>query len=1095
MAYLGGGFKYFLCKVLALAPFQLGSWIVAKCQSGMASSVQWGDSGPPPQWFVDPGKLVEGQLVSFTMDLITVDMERNMAIGLMFPGRSLVRVTGPFKWDEGSISLTVLDGCFQGCSEFPHFQFADEKQILSHKVMSRQSMYSMVETCCGMGIASYGFMDAGFEVVAANDVSEQMLGACTTLHPRIPTVHGDICHIGTIRRLHEAAPAAAVLAAGFSCQPFSPGGRLLGALDTRASTLPGVLRAALLLRKPVIILECVVRASTNKFVRAHLESFCSQCSYSISEVCLKLEDVWVSKRERWWCVLTVMAFGRFQLRGFPQDSYPSVVKDVMPRTMPMSDEDFEQISIEQDEHEEIMKYCDMGNMVLPRSGKCPTALHSWGSQVRPCPCGCRPSGFSANTLNARGIYGVFIPHDSQLTIGDSEHQQFRHLHPSELAILTGTPIPIAWPSMRLALCGLGQQASPLQAVWVAGQVHRMLDSFFGDLALFDYLDAFRALMKLVHHQAMDLFADTSESELEVIPIPGDASSIPELGSGLAFPAWVVRSHQGGPLTFTLNFEATCQHEIIALSHEHVTVGNLRAAEVHINPLVELWDFVDCSSGELLKNEHFIVGRSILVRPTVLSFPDDPDHDMGQDCSGAHGPSNQIVPGVEEISPTVAYVVEEGLEVSSDVPYDPLLSLNPAQLLEVSLPSVSSLPVVEALVSQAIPTATRRKLLSKQDTLWADDEIRWHLKDLIGRANQPGWVLLDPLLASAAIANNLVQVLTAWFNGFPTPPTGIVTCIVLEGHWVPLSWTWTSSLMVCRSWDIHRPCQPNLKLLHSALAMVVGARSWTTHVVHRMFSVDNSCGVCAVRFVDSILRGKMLPENCDDVATLHATGRQLFILSLDSVDVCSRPWIWGGGLDPQASKRLEELLVQHGVPMAMVSSRVALLCQAVGLAPLQKVLVSSNPWRGLKAIANQSRPPFQLVLQAELADVVKARAEAGGQTKKAKKGSGKGTPTVPVALDPAKVRLESGFFKNESGGPLKAIAVSQIGPFAEGVVLASFDMVEQFLVNGKVISQFPLAIVLINAGPECISTSLTWAQSRVPVISVLQMTIQCWFMHM
>ena len=248
--------------------------------------------------------------------------------------------------------------------------------------------------------------------------------------------------------------------------------------------------------------------------------------------------------------------------------------------------------------------------MLPRNAKCPTALHSWGSQVLPCPCGCRPTGFSASTLGARGIYGVFIPQDGTTDIDGVAHQQFRHVHPSELAVLTGTPIPRDWPPLRLALCGLGQQASPLQAVWIAGQVHRMIDAFFGDLVLFDYLRAFRTLIAIVDRQSKALFADTSDSEIEP-PVASSLSPECPLAPLDSLPPWVVRVHHGAELAFTINFEATKQHEVIAVSHGLVTIGNLRAAEVHINPLVELWDFIDCETGLALSNDCLVVGKAIL----------------------------------------------------------------------------------------------------------------------------------------------------------------------------------------------------------------------------------------------------------------------------------------------------------------------------------------------------------------------------------------------------------------------------------------------------------------------------------------------------
>ena len=154
---------------------------------------------------------------------------------------------------------------------------------------------------------------------------------------------------------------------------------------------------------------------------------------------------------------------------------------------------------------------------------------------------------------------------------------------------------------------------------------------------------------------------------------------------------------------------------------------------------------------------------------------------------------------------------------------------------------------------------------------------------------------------------------------------------------------------------------------------------------------------------------MLPDSQYEVMVLHETGRRLFATAVAQARECPRPWVWGAGLDPHAHKRLVDLLQQHGVPSDMVESRIALMSQALGIGSLQRVLVSTSPWRGLKSLANQNRPPFQLVLAHELAEVVKAKAQQGGQQKR-KKGTGKGLPQPPTALDPAKLKLEPGFFR-------------------------------------------------------------------------------------
>ncbi len=584
-------------------------------------------------------------------------------------------------------------------------------------------------------------------------------------------------------------------------------------------------------------------------------------------------------------------------------------------------------------------------------------------------------------------------------------------------------------------------------------------------------------------QSTDLFADTSDSSPPPVEIGSSVLSQGVQSTPDELPGWVSQLHVGGRMSFTLQFEDTMHCEVIAVAHEHVTVGNLRAAEVHINPLVELWDFVDCASGKVLGNDVCIVHKSLLVRTVrpeqLVSTIEDMEVDVGSIADEQDDAGGLSLP---EISPTVPFSLESsqlGCVVPSATPGDPLLALSPSQLLEVSPPSVGSFAVLDALRDQLMPVSTRCQLLQNQGTLWADDEIRWHLSDMIQKATKAGWVLLDPLIATASVSKRLASVIVPWFNRFGFIPSGIVSCILVDGHWIPLVWTWTSAQLVCRSWDVQRPVGVNLSSLHEAIALAVGARTWSTHVVHRIFSAGDTCGVCAVRFIDSELRGKMLPDSREDALSLHATGRQLFVDHLSNHADCPRPWVWGGGLDPHAHQRLVELLKQHGVPSDMLDSRISLLCQAVGFGPLQKVLLSTSPWRGIKSLANQSRPPFQLVLANELADVVKSKAQQGGQ-QKVKKGGGKGKAIIPQALDPAKLRLEPGFFTLADGTPVKSIDAALIGPFAEGVALVSAGMVDQILQSGKSVSKFPLAAVILNADPSDLVTDLSWTQLRVPV---------------
>ena len=255
--------------------------------------------------------------------------------------------------DEQFHSVTILNEYYEGVNGIHQICVKDDSNFLGQWAIDKTSLMTAVESCAGLGVGAIRLQRAGFDVVAANDISKPLMEAYAKLHPGVEVVVGDIRHEPTLVALHDAAPTAAVLAAGFSCQPFSSGGLKRGSGDDRSCSLPGILRAALLLRKPILILECVANAATNRFVRCHLETFCQQCGYGMSEVILKLEDVWVSKRDRWWAVLVVTTLGVPNLRGFVPGPYPCVVKDILPRPLPLSDDEIAQPQFSADERSPI----------------------------------------------------------------------------------------------------------------------------------------------------------------------------------------------------------------------------------------------------------------------------------------------------------------------------------------------------------------------------------------------------------------------------------------------------------------------------------------------------------------------------------------------------------------------------------------------------------------------------------------------------------------------------------------------------------------------------------------------------------------------
>ena len=108
---------------------------------------------------------------------------------------------------------------------------------------------------------------------------------------------------------------------------------------------------------------------------------------------------------------------------------------------------------------------------LDVEGQAPTALHSWGVALTPCPCGCRNFRFAESRLVSGGLRGFGI---HSTVLGDT-----RFLHPAKAGLLNSVPVSFAYDmNCRGALCLVGQIAAPLQVVWIASHIMRwfQLDS-------------------------------------------------------------------------------------------------------------------------------------------------------------------------------------------------------------------------------------------------------------------------------------------------------------------------------------------------------------------------------------------------------------------------------------------------------------------------------------------------------------------------------------------------------------------------------------------------------------------------------------------
>ena len=346
-------------------------------------------------------------------------------------------------------------------------------KVFNHEPPSWESLLAVVELCAGFGGMSQGISACGFHTVLAVDFNEHMCNLYKQQGAADAMV-GDVCSDDTVCKIWHQAKGAGTMAAGFACQPFSRLGDQRGFSDARAQSLSGVLAAAFYLRSQVLVLECVTAAASNAQVKNEIRKFLDLTGFNCSQINLHLQAVWPSRRSRAWWLITAPFLGTIPLIPWPRSDALTRVRQVIShlRAWDVSDERALALSASElqafgFDSEAYVSY------LLNFEGFAPCALHSWGSQLVACECGCRSSGLSSRRLQEKGLFGLIVR--SVASIPDFE---YRHIHPNECNALNGfDPVIDFHASPRLTLAASGQMASPLQTAWIfaslAERIHQM----------------------------------------------------------------------------------------------------------------------------------------------------------------------------------------------------------------------------------------------------------------------------------------------------------------------------------------------------------------------------------------------------------------------------------------------------------------------------------------------------------------------------------------------------------------------------------------------------------------------------------------------
>ena len=320
------------------------------------SSTEWDRVPTGQQMFAPNWKQTEkGSVISVVLDCLV--HTQTMVVGLTVPDSQRVRLIGEISHKvKGCRRSTALDAVLDFSTDSVDLLVTDSTMVVAYGLSPASDMLNLVELCAGVSCSSVGLTSAGFHHIGSVEWRPKLAKLHGTCHAGIPVITGDITEPSCI--------------------------------------CPATVRIAYLCQSPVLIVECVTQARSNRFVKSILQAMESQLGYHLTEISLRLEDKWAARRFHWWVVASHPALGPIHVPDLPK-SPGLCIHDLMLYSRQWSSDVLQELVLTS--AEEQLFTLDGSNMrryIMQGDGKLPTGLHSWGSQAMECPCGCRQDSVS-----------------------------------------------------------------------------------------------------------------------------------------------------------------------------------------------------------------------------------------------------------------------------------------------------------------------------------------------------------------------------------------------------------------------------------------------------------------------------------------------------------------------------------------------------------------------------------------------------------------------------------------------------------------------------------------------------------------------------
>ena len=827
----------------------------------------------------------------------------------------------------------------------PTFRCTEKSMLWGHPSCTMEDALNLTEVCAGIGALAKGTICAGFKPVLACEIRPK-LAALYRLNSTATVIEGDLLEFCTLQKMFQAHPRSTSMAAGISCQPYSRLGDNKSSQDVRSQTLPGTLACAHYLRSILIVLECVEPAAVDPYVTWQIQQFCLRTGFHKKEVVLHLSDAWPCRRSRWWCVLSAPALGPIQLRPLPKLFDVPSIRHVLPHLSEWPIEEERQLKLTaveieafKDESGSASKY------LINMKGQLPCALHSWGSQVTACPCGCRSVGLSPSCLQHKGLFGVLARCHGIESANEGGNQAIlRHLHPCEAALLCGLDPAMNWgDDMRLALGGIGQLASPVHANWIFQHVRFALQQAqYGSskIAPQAELQSYRSWLVA---RAQIVWTSTvaemipSEALQEALRWkPYSSLGLEEIvqqhGSlhsciRMVTPDTKVSTDSVESVTTDLTLTQVAIPSPVEDSDEEMPASEPRKSDISkafsiqvcvSDPSTVASSFFPVKVGqcatvaELVEAEMCLLGKtSADVLTVTVNDRDATFHDELQvDCMVKLTIKPPVVQGSPISSPAQLPKCNQDMNFAPH----PLTQVKGIGFLALQPPQVVQQIQVDALRSQNVLKQDRLTMMAQQDVIWGDDELFFHFSRIVKEIedlqdeNNPPPAILDPLLAwgwccsGDAVSHNIVE----WFQRLVKPEV-IFTALLHRGHWIPIAIAVDDKSIEVVYLMSEEAEQAIVSSLIEKIQIALGSIPCAYQTVPYPTGITG-CGVIVVAFMEHFFLQRQFPPL--DVSMLFASYRTH--LCQQPSEMAPHPWMWGAGIeqDRTAVESLVPLFKEH-----------------------------------------------------------------------------------------------------------------------------------------------------------------------------------------